>query len=597
MLTPGLPRSIRLALSQSGDRMTRAAVLIGVNRTGGLPMLNDAVAGARSMEQWALSQGFARKRVLLFTDETGPVDIGDIKKGIRSLVESGSIAQLIVYFAGHGVNIRYGEYWLLTDAPVDPSAAVNVEGSIVLARRSGIPHVVFISDACRTAAEGIQAQGITGSEIFPNDPVPGPEQAVDVFFATTLGRPALEVKDPVAASSAFKAVYTQALLDAVAGRIPAALKVAEQAGRKLHLVQPRPLKSCLLGELPRRLAALGVSATVSQVPDARITSDDGAWLARLESLPPPAPPVPRGQSGPPGPPAMPGAAPAGISPAVPAGFESPQARADAQLEALLRAGVRAVPSAATLSAGVPPHLRIPCGLRVVGAGIGDCLSVAARVALVPGDLTLARVELSGPAANVLLMPADGSGVLIPALRGFVATLAFEDGELVDVSYEPSGDTPRSAAFNRRAGQLHALRKVIAGAARSGVFRLEEDRAAMLTRQMQYDGLIDPALALYAAYALHGLRMTAGIRRLAQTLREELEMSFFDIELLSGGPRDAHHPPFPMLAQGWALLPAFGAVLPEGLESIQRELLPSLWTHFNPAGASRLRELMLARRLR
>jgi hypothetical protein len=53
----------------------------------------------------------------------------------------------------------------------------------------------------------------------------------------------------------------------------------------------------------------------------------------------------------------------------------------------------------------------------------------------------------------------------------------------------------------------------------------------------------------------------------------------------------------MLARGWGLLSASGVALPDGLEGIQRELLPSLWTHFNPAGAIRLREMMLARRLR
>ena len=70
--------------------MSRATVLIGVNRTGGLPVLNDAASGARSMERWALSQGIPPRRVLVFTDEQGPVEIGDIKRAIRSLVEGGA---------------------------------------------------------------------------------------------------------------------------------------------------------------------------------------------------------------------------------------------------------------------------------------------------------------------------------------------------------------------------------------------------------------------------------------------------------------------------------------------------------------------------
>ncbi len=628
--------------------MSRAAVLIGVNRTGGLPVLNDAASGARSMERWALAQGLAPRRVLVFTDEQQPVEIGAIKRAIRTLVDSGAIEQLIVYFAGHGVNIRYGEYWLLSDAPVDPSAAVNVEGSIVLARRSGIPHVVFISDACRTAAEGIQAQGVTGSEIFPNDPVPGPEQAVDVFFATTLGRPALEVKDPAAASASFHAVYTQALLDAVSGRLPAAVKEAERDGRRLQLVRPRPLKSCLLDELPRRLAALALPLAVDQVPDARITSDDDAWLAQLDSLPAALEAARAAHPG------GPGAAPSAEPSAGPSAMvlrPSAQARFDAQLEAFLRRGDGAavdpedgrrrrmpgtVPSsvpggarpeargAATGAEPVPGWMPGPrCGIVVRGAEVADCLGARPWFER-SGDEIRMALELAGTSENLLLIAGNGSGVLVPVVEGFIATLEFDDDELVDVAYEPAFGASRWEEFQRRAAHLRELRRLVASAARSGVFHPQADSMAGLARQMRYgqtgsdDVMIDPTLALHVAYALHDQRRTDAIRdidrmlshELSRELSRDLSLSFFDLALLSGDLRGAssnlplpppmhqpRHPPFPMLARGWALLPAFGVALPDGLEGIQRELLPSLWTHFNPAGAGRLRELMLARRLR
>ncbi|WP_428422499.1 caspase family protein [Methylibium sp.] len=595
--------------------MTRAAVLIGVNRTGGLPVLTDAVNGAKAMEAWALAQGMPRKRVLLFTDEQGPVDIADVRKAVRALVDSGSIEQLIVYFAGHGVNIRYGEYWLLSDAPIDSSAAVNVEGSIVLARRSGIPHVVFISDACRTAAEGLQAQGITGGEIFPNDPVGGPEQAVDIFFGTTLGRPALEVKDPAESSASFKAVYTGALLDAVSGKLPAAVEAAELGGHPLHLVRPRPLKACLLAELPQRLARQGVPATVSQVPDARITSGDEAWLASVEDLPPPPPQPPaatptRTRGGPPAALAIP-----------------PQLQADARLAAVLFAaphgpgagepdrpmprsrsrGGRTPSGASPALPGPMPfgpmHFETQCGFKVLGAKVAECVSPGVGIDLFPDNRSLVRIDLPGPAANVLLVLADGSGMLLPAVRGFVTALSIEDGELADVAYEPSDNTARWQDFVGQAAELRALRGVVASSARDGVFRLEGDKAAALATRMQYAKQIDPALALYAAYAYHDLQMTERIRHMDLALKGELSMSFFDLGLLSGAlgagagaPATGHYPMLPMLSQGWALLSAFKLGLPDGLAGIQRELLPSLWTHFNPAGARRLRELMVARRL-
>ncbi|MDD5266653.1 MAG: caspase family protein [Methylococcales bacterium] len=145
--------------------MKRAAVLIGVDRADGMPTLKDAAKGARRMEQWARSQEFDIVEVL--TDEnSGSVDIVSIKKTIKKIVEPSNIDQIVIYFAGHGVNIRYGEFWLLSDAPGDTQAAVNVQGSELLARYSGISHVVFISDACRTAAEGIREFNRTRQAIF-----------------------------------------------------------------------------------------------------------------------------------------------------------------------------------------------------------------------------------------------------------------------------------------------------------------------------------------------------------------------------------------------------------------------------------------------
>src|SRR4051812_46690220 len=100
----------------------RAAVLIGVNKTGGLPTLKDAAKGVGRMEAWARAQGF--DTVEAITDDGGrTVDIGVIKRAINRIIDRGT-DQLVVYFAGHGVNIQYGEYWLLTDAPRDTQAAV-----------------------------------------------------------------------------------------------------------------------------------------------------------------------------------------------------------------------------------------------------------------------------------------------------------------------------------------------------------------------------------------------------------------------------------------------------------------------------------------
>ncbi|MCU7812869.1 MAG: caspase family protein, partial [Candidatus Thiodiazotropha sp. (ex Notomyrtea botanica)] len=154
--------------------MKRAAVVIGVDKTGGLPKLNDAAKGARRFAKWARAQGVDPVKVI--TDQRAKVTIGKVKDAVKNIVNKGNVEQLLVYFAGHGVNIRYSEYWLLSDAPDDPDEAVNVRGSALLAAYCGIPHVILISDACRTAADGIQAQFVTGGQIFPNEGGGGLEQ-------------------------------------------------------------------------------------------------------------------------------------------------------------------------------------------------------------------------------------------------------------------------------------------------------------------------------------------------------------------------------------------------------------------------------------
>ena len=182
--------------------MVRAGIFIGVDKTGDLDKLQDAASGAKRMFEWAVKQGLPPEtHARLITDadgsKIGPDQIYDaIEKIINDLhVKGPGLDQLIVYFAGHGVNINRSEHWLLSDAPVKPSAAVNVSGSVELARYCGIRHVVFISDACRVAPVGIQVQNVRGVDVFPNLGDGYRAKPVDQFYACLLGNTAAEIKD------------------------------------------------------------------------------------------------------------------------------------------------------------------------------------------------------------------------------------------------------------------------------------------------------------------------------------------------------------------------------------------------------------------
>ena len=82
------------------DTLRRAAVVIGVDTTGGLPPLNAAVSGAAAFAQFLREDGF---EVYEFLSSHGPVREDDLTQAMAELIRRGNLNQLVVYFAGHGL--------------------------------------------------------------------------------------------------------------------------------------------------------------------------------------------------------------------------------------------------------------------------------------------------------------------------------------------------------------------------------------------------------------------------------------------------------------------------------------------------------------
>ena len=594
--------------------MKRAAVLIGVHKAHTLPELQAVWKGVHAMETWALSQGLASELVRTITDETGKVTPQQIKDAIKEFVERGDLDQLIVYFSGHGVNLKYGEYWLLSDAIEDADAAVNVKGSEERARYSVIPHVVFLSDACRTAPQGIQAQGIEGSIIFPNKPVPGPEKSVDQFYATLLGEPALEIADPKDAAAKFQAVYTDALLEALKGSHADLVDWNTQAGP--GFIRPRPLKKFLAKDLPIRVyQATHGSDPRSQQPDARITSDDDAWLAEINAS---ARAVRAPQAF--GLPATTGAREHGA-------FTRNQISMPKRaLRALIANDSLPMDSALPLSATTagpfraarskldvfselnkrfaqdvhnnaepfgPLHFETGCGFKIRGAEVDACQANGAVFEIFNGGYLVRATLKAHHTVSTLLTFKSGDSALLPAIQDFLTTLTFDGQHLVDVTYEPSNNSGRWSDYQNRLTEIRNLRAVIASSSRLGTFHLDDPEAETLARRMQVAKGIDPSLALYAAHAFRDQGNRSRIKQMIDYMSEDLHLGLFDIMLLAGRLNDHFIPqerenifPFlPMLSQSWPLMPAYEVALPPDLEKISRHVLPdSLWTLFDPDGA-------------
>lgn len=591
--------------------MKRAAVLIGVNRVKGLPALNDAVRGAARMREWALAQGFAPERVRLVTDEAGEVTVQDVRRCIGELLDPmAGVEQLLIYFAGHGLNINYGEYWLLTGGIEWPAESVDVARSAVLARYCSVPHVVFISDACRTAAVGVQQQFITGSPIFPGVAGGGVEKAVDQFFACTLGNPALEVQAQSADNAAgFTALYTEALLEVLGGGEPTIIEVANDGESPDGVIRPWPLKRSLRERVSRRLIELNLPTRAFQTPDARITSEpDVAWLARL--APPPPAPAPRGGvffSLPRG---------AGGWPDAPRGEARELASApglpvslpewvDGALDAILERrpplasdtlpdGALAITDEAERRAGEfgPRHFETRCGIKLRGAQAVHALCPGTRIEWAePGEVLRAYPRSDQAGDRVLLVLADGSAVVVPLLPEFIAELGFENGEWVNLAYEPSDNSPFHPPDPARRAQRRELREFVAAAVERGVFQPDRETLEALVALLLDDPVPDPVLLLFLAYALDDAGLVSRLRELVALTRARGVAPLFDVALLAhrpGEPLDALlacPPGMPLLARGWAGLAARGVDLPDDLAGLAQRRLPTLWTCFNAeAGA-------------
>lgn len=618
--------------------MKRAAVLIGVDKTGDLPKLKDAARGAQLMASWAQAQGM--DPVHLITDAQGPVTIAQIRKVIRDMVDAANVGQLVIYFAGHGVNLQRQEYWLLTDAPDDTQAAVNVATSVALAATCGIPHVVLVSDACRTAPEGIRAQSMRGSEIFPNreaDTTP-----VDQFFACQLGKPSHEVRDAAVTSAEFQALYTHELVPALLGQRAQIIDWSGEGAARQGLIHLRPLRDFMASAVSTRLEGLQLQSKVIQVPMAQISSDPPSWISQLKAdAAAPLGPATRGRPRLRGTPmattaaasrvltpasmttqllhaamggvaGVPSVQPSAIPPAASAPSSLPRLRgrpvavvrtnsADSAADSAAAPAMNGLAQAAHELAQPfgPMSHETACGFKLRGARVVEVVAPGVHTEFVtyhiPAGEDIRVFNPRHPGSNVLLVLESGAGVLLPAIPEFLCALSFDDDELIDVAYEPSDNTQRWAAYQGQATEIRALRAIASAASACGSFQLEGDDALAIARRMQVAKGLDPSLAVYAAYAYHALQRPDLIRQMASYLQGDLGAPLFDVALLARS-LDKHKlsgnepllAPLPLMAQGWTLLQAYGVTLPSPLQPLMGLRLPSLWTLFNPRGVACLR---------
>jgi hypothetical protein len=287
---------------------------------------------------------------------------------------------------------------------------------------------------------------------------------------------------------------------------PSVLEAGDVAGDAAKYVKPARLRDYLEQEVPRRIAEKRMAARVNQSPDAIVLAHSN-WLARLEQVPE-TPPTSRGAGT--GRPPTRGidsrvAPSAAMRNLVRIAVTDTPAALAAAIQGARAAAVPGVAEMAATAARVaapfgPDHHETQCGIKVLGARIVDFLIVKGRAEYVNAEGNDLRVHPAPFPESVLLIFDRGVGTVVPVVPGFLTGLTFDGDELVDVALEPSANHPRWNEYQARANEVRTLRGFAAAASRQGRFRLEGGEALAVAQRMQFAKGIDPALALYAAYA-------------------------------------------------------------------------------------------------
>ncbi len=585
--------------------MNRCAVVIGVNKTGDLPVLNAAASGAEDFAAWAMEQGI---QVTLLTDAKGSVTLSEIKKAIRLYVQQRTFDQLIVFFSGHGI-LRAPDYelWLLSGAPDDPDDAVNVPGSIWLARNAGIPHVILISDACRSRPNTTRLSQIQGGVIFPNEAPKTPRPTIDVFYATLPGDTALEVPSTDAVQN-YRGIFTECILKGLRGTVSNIIvDVGDKKLKETRWVVPSwGLKSYLEQEVPN--TASEVNIKLQQEPDIRVESHPPKFLAEIKDLQLPS--LPRGRrstttfrnlrTG-----RILTLPQAGDDTKEPKKtlykdvIESYQQAAFTSKSATVRGGKRgsAVSAAVDrlLQARGRKNFETRTGFTIIGTGIERAIATKSSCDIFEESGAFqVRVHTAtdNQPQSLLAELTGGNGIPLAILPGFIGTVLVEEGRVTSIAYVPSQQTVKYKQYERVSEAVERRRAFIAVATQNGSFRIEGGPQAVNgARYLRELKGVDPIFGLYAAYAYAQAGDFEGVESVYTYMSKEHEPVLFDVALLAGKlfTENAHpSSPFcPMLTQGWALLTPIEKQLLTIVKAVRRNLVPGLWTTFTPEAVKKL----------
>ena len=606
-------------------------ISIGINNTDGLTVLGAAVAGAKDFDIWGKSQGYTST---LLVDDEKSITQSQIFDEINKIVTARNCETLIVFFSGHGIlKSPSQEVWLLSNAKNNPNESINLTASIDNARTSGIPYIVFISDACRVLPNELQFTG-NGSVIFPICDDTNQDCAIDVLYATRPGNPALEQNSAMNVNKF--GLFTQTLLEVLNGNYPELIK-AKSSGDSLvnyydldnlnsdvnykklsngawqiDIINSEELIKSVVAQKARK-----INISLNQNPDIRIQyQNPKPFLSQFDDQL--AKTLLLSQK-----------APAKIEKlkesfsieSVQNEWEKSQSpmRGDDSIFKSVTNSINKPPSGplnvnknkSTLVRNSQKILRAKgrgsfetqTGFTVIGITVKDMIVNGNKDVFSEDNLVHIRIYPQDDVRSGLLILEDDRSIPVAILEGYIGTLVFDNNQLLTINYTPSFYSAKYKSFEDNEENIEYARAFVASAANEGfdystTFENEFDESGTLNfsnagSYLRHQTSIDPSLGLYAAYAFRQDGKIKDVKSVYESMKAESDTIIFDVAMLASMMNDTSQKlaPFcPMIALGWAYRQQFEENLNPLIIEAANHLIPSLWTTFNAEGTAILKRL-------
>lgn len=551
--------------------MAKAAIVIGVDKTGELQKLEGAAASATEVASWLKGEGYV---VSLFTDENESVHAADVRQALEDIVtEPARYDLLVIYFSGHGYWHARSDLWLFSDAPDNSADAINLGSAVDVAKTCGIETVVFISDACRNIP-GRKGQRVNGIDALPNI-VFNSNSKVDTFKATSEAQSAYEAVIPehLGGSGKRESVMTKALRRAFQEPTEDMVAETEEDGVSVKVVPNRKLEGYLQDKVDEFLAA--VDPNVQQTLEINVPSHDKVYLAKVTGAATSAPSPPLRSLDP-------GRQAASAAfdnfTAAESEFEVDQAT-ESQLNRLLPRH------------DVVTSFETECGFVVSDVVVEDATAThEATVQILDSGkdsgAAVLRIDMGDPAASLVVQLTDGRSFVLPALHGYIGHVALDDKGVSNVAFVPSQSNYRYGdGYGQRKEKLDRLRALVALSIDQGSFKVSEEEAPELADAIRVEKALDPSLGLYAAHAYSAAGLDHQVVDVLRYMWDDLNTSLYDVVLLASRQIDPDNwstvPFSPILTQSWNLLRPRSFKVHPILARLRPVLRDSLWTTFGP----------------